>query len=71
MATRKLDLKAGDVAYVSLPGHRHEHGSVSKMVNLDDLMPDYHGPRIHFDFDADGQLLGIEILVPSRPGASN
>ena len=51
------------MAYISLPGSKLEPGIVKKQVELDDLIPDYKGPEIRLDFDKDGLLIGIEILV--------
>ena len=52
-----------DVAYVSLPGHPGAgvKAIVAKQVRLLDLLP-YKGADIYLDLDADGRLIGIEIL---------
>ncbi len=34
-----------------------------RTVRLSELMPDPKGPDIHLDFDAEGTLIGIEILT--------
>lgn len=63
MGVQNVQLKRGDTAYVSLTDHRQSAGSVARTVKVDDLLPDYSGPRIHLDFDADGKLVGIEVLA--------
>ena len=50
-------------AYISLPGHGEEPGTVSKTLSLDALVDGYSGPRVHLDFDRDGTLIGIEVLA--------
>jgi len=53
-----------DVAYLRLPSHP---GTVpcttSKSIRLRDIMGDYEGPDLYFDFDLRGILVGIEILA--------
>jgi uncharacterized protein YuzE len=53
-----------DVAYLTLPGHpgRGTAGAVVKQTRLRDILT-YAGPDIYFDFDKDGDLIGIEILA--------
>ena len=53
-----------NVAYVSFVEHAdHEKFNVvKKMLRLSSLIEAYEGPEIHFDFDKDGRLVGIEIL---------
>lgn len=53
-----------DVAYLALPDHpgRGTPGVAVKQMRLRDLTP-YSGPDLYFDFDKDGQLIGIEILA--------
>jgi hypothetical protein len=52
-------------AYVALPGSPEEPqpGVVARSLNLADLVMQYSGPRVHLDFNKDGTLIGIEILV--------
>jgi hypothetical protein len=71
MAVRKVELSAGDTGYVTLPEYRNTVGSVKKTTSIDELLPGYNGPRIHLDFNADGQLVGIEILVPIAPATNS
>jgi hypothetical protein len=66
----KLAGRDAHTAYVYLPDHpdnatpeEQTRGIVSRMVCLHDLIESYSGPRVHFDFDKDGRLIGIEILV--------
>lgn len=51
-------------AYLTLPQHpgRGTYGCVKKTIRLYDLIADYKGPDIFLDFDAEGVLIGIEIL---------
>ncbi len=55
----KVSGENGNTAYITLP--RHPDKSVAKTVVLDNLM-EYVGPRVHLDLDADGRLIGIEVL---------
>ena len=52
-----------DVAYLRLPSHPGGEVRVSRSVRLVDLIGPYQGPDLAFDFDQDGLLIGIEILV--------
>jgi len=67
---RKIRVKVtgrwGDTAYIALPGHRHEPGIVAKSARLGALVKNYKGPWVMFDFDKEGFLIGIEILVLSK-----
>lgn len=67
VANGSIELKVsdddGDVGYVSLPDHPGaKPGVVKKSVQLRDLLPDYAGPDLVFDFDKEGKLIGIEII---------
>ena len=62
-----IDLKVSeddeDVGYVFLPEHpRSGVGVVKKTIELRQLVPDLKGPDVNLDFDADGVLIGIEII---------
>ncbi|WP_425493885.1 DUF2283 domain-containing protein [Dyella silvatica] len=60
-----LDVADGDeAAYLTLPDHpgRGVHGVVSGQVRLVDVLP-YVGPDIYLDFDHEGRLIGVEVLV--------
>jgi len=61
----KLVGRNAATAYVALPGYPDKPipGVVARTVNLDDLLPDFVGPRVHLDFNQDGRLIGIEILT--------
>ena len=51
------------VAYLTLPDHPGRLSAIiKKSVRLRDLIGDYTGPDLYFDFDEDQVLLGIEIL---------
>ncbi len=52
-----------DVAYLTLPSHPGmAPGVVKKTVCLRDLLTDYDGADLNFDFDENNTLIGIEIL---------
>lgn len=53
-----------DVAYLCLPAYpAHKEGQLTyKTVGIRELMEDYKGPDLYFDFNKDGVLIGIEIL---------
>lgn len=53
-----------EVAYLILPGHPGvgAKGAVARQVRLLDLMS-YDGADIYLDLDADGRLIGIEVLA--------
>lgn len=69
MAMKKIRVKMNgedsDTAYIALPGYPHQlqYGVVSKTICLDDVLDSFKGPRINLDFNKDGVLIGIEILV--------
>jgi hypothetical protein len=68
MTDKKIRVKlVGDdahTAYIALPGYpERPEGVVSKTLILDAIVPGYKGPRVHLDFDKDGILIGIEVLV--------
>ncbi len=53
-------------AYVYLPNFPDidkAAGCSKKTVQLIELMPDYKGPDIIFDFNEDNEIIGIEILT--------
>ncbi len=53
----------GGVAYLTLPGHPgNAPGVVKRSVCLRDLVGEYEGPDISFDFDANNRLIGVEIV---------
>lgn len=52
----------GEAAYLYLPGHPQGPGSVASQVRLHDLLPDYIGPDVYLDLDANRRLIGIEVL---------
>jgi len=61
----KMTNDYSDSAYIGLPGYpeKPEFGIVSKTICLDDVLDGFKGPRINLDFNKDGVLIGIEILV--------
>jgi len=66
MSLGRFELKVsgddGEVAYLRLPTHAGEMTRMSKSVRLVDLMGKYNGPDVVLDFDANGTLVGIEIV---------
>lgn len=51
------------VAYLTLPDHPGAgRVAVKKNVRLRDLIGDYTGPDLFFDFDEHNVLVGVEIL---------
>jgi hypothetical protein len=53
-----------DVVYLKLPDHPGGvPGIVKKTVRLHDVLGDYSGPDLYFDFDENNMLIGVEILV--------
>jgi hypothetical protein len=61
---RFVPREAGNVAYLSLPGHPQKVacGAVNQTVRLLDLVENYKGPDVYLDFDKDGMLIGLEFL---------
>jgi hypothetical protein len=53
MITIELDRQYG-LAYVRLPGHTGDRGSVARTTSP--------AKGVNFDYDKDGQLIGIELL---------
>ena len=67
MAKRGFDFKVSeeddDVAYLGLPGHPgFGKKIVHKTLRLRDLVGDYQGPDLYFDFGENNRLIGVEIL---------
>jgi len=50
------------VAYLELPTHPVGRVRVSRSVRLYDLIGRYAGPEVLLDFDAEGVLVGIEVV---------
>jgi uncharacterized protein YuzE len=61
----KMSSDYSDTAYISLPGDpkQPQYAIVSRTISLDDVLENFKGPRVNLDFNKDGQLIGIEILV--------
>lgn len=55
-----INMKAECVIYVNT--FLAEKKKTEKQIWLSDLLPNYKGPSIYFDFDKDEKLIGIEIL---------
>ena len=53
-----------DVAYLKLPDHPGSRsGVVKKTVRLREVLGEYTGPDLNFDFDESNVLIGVEILA--------
>lgn len=67
MSKKKIIFKGcvGDelTAYIYLPNHPPGSAKSKKTVHLYELLKDYVGPDIIFDFDKHNELIGIEILA--------
>lgn len=67
MNSKAIDLKISEddamVAYLYLPKHPKQAipGIVKKTISMRDLMPDYKGIPLFFDFNEENELIGIEI----------
>ena len=68
MTIQKMNLTISDddedVGYLALPGHPGPGAprAVAKRLRLKELVT-YAGADVHLDFDKDGKLIGLEILV--------
>lgn len=64
--TIELELSDEDqeVGYLFLPKHPRNSASgiVKKTIAMSDLLKEYKGVPIYFDFDQEGELIGIEIV---------
>jgi len=60
--SHNVELTTGDVAYIKLPEFK-EDAKVKRTISLRDLVQDFKGTDVEFDFSEDGTLLGIEILA--------
>ncbi|MCP4181600.1 MAG: DUF2283 domain-containing protein [bacterium] len=60
----KLSRKDKSVGYVYLSNHpgAGTAGASSKNVHLSDLIKDYKGADIIFDFNEENEIIGIEII---------
>ena len=52
-----------EAAYLYLPDLKKDNKKMSKTLRLIELLPGYKGADVNFDFDEDGVLVGIEVLV--------
>jgi hypothetical protein len=64
---RRFELKVSEddenVAYLMLPAHPGAiPGIVKRSVSLHELIDKYRGPDIGLDFNAEDELIGIEII---------
>ena len=53
---------SGKAGYLYLPTLIDER-VVSRNVKLHELLEDFKGPEVIFDFDKDNNLIGIEVLL--------
>jgi hypothetical protein len=68
MAKPKIRVKLlgadAHTAYIYLPGHGGtKPGTIARTLNLDEIVANYKGPRVHLDFNSEGEMIGIEVLV--------
>lgn len=59
----KLVGRNAHIAMIRLPGYQQGQGVVSRTIRVEDLMKHYKGPQVLLDFDKEGRLIAIEILV--------
>lgn len=59
-AMAHLIMQKDSVLYVDLKDNYTKNGVIKKQIWLSDLINDYKGPPIYFDFDENDILLGIE-----------
>ncbi|MEM7432934.1 MAG: DUF2283 domain-containing protein [Pseudomonadota bacterium] len=54
-----------DVGYLQLPDHpgKGTVGCVVKTVRVLDIVADHKGTDVYLDYDKDGTLIGIELLL--------
>jgi hypothetical protein len=62
--TLKVSADDDQVAYIYLPKHPKKliPGIVKKTISMYEIMSDYKGIPLYFDFDEAGELIGIEIV---------
>lgn len=55
----------GDVGYLYLPAHPGPGvpGASARQMLLRSVVADYHGPEIVLDFNGDGVIIGMEIVL--------
>lgn len=60
----KLSKDDEDVGYLYLPKHPKKvvFGIVKKTISINELIKDYKGIPLNFDFNEDNELIGIEIV---------
>ena len=60
----KLSKDDEKVGYLYLPKHPKKTvvGIVKKSISINELIKDYKGIPIYFDFDEEDELIGIEIV---------
>ena len=54
---------SGEVAYLKLPISANDERKVARNIRIHELISGFKGPDVIFDFDKEGRLLGIEILL--------
>ncbi|MDU3160351.1 MAG: DUF2283 domain-containing protein [Hafnia alvei] len=55
----------GDIAYLILPKHpgKGSAGAVAKVIPIHEIIANYQGPEVFLDFDKNGMMIGIEVLL--------
>ncbi|MBK8252692.1 MAG: hypothetical protein IPK82_08495 [Polyangiaceae bacterium] len=57
----ELEVTGPTTCYLKLPGYPDDFKS-ARCIPLTDLLGNYAGPYVVFDFDASGTLVGIEVV---------
>ena len=60
--SHEVQLEKNDVAYIRFPESEKDQ-KVAQSVSLRDILSNYQGYDVVFDFSEEGILIGIEILV--------
>ncbi|MCE2593851.1 DUF2283 domain-containing protein [Motilimonas cestriensis] len=69
MTDKKMNFEVSkydsEIAYLSFPAHpgKGKKGIVMKQKELSSLIEGYKGPEVYLDFDENGELIGMEILL--------
>jgi Protein of unknown function (DUF2283) len=56
----EVERAGNDTVYIRIPTNLSTFG---KVVRIEDLIPEYKGPMVNFDFNSEGELMGIEVIV--------
>ena len=56
-----IEIEKEDVAYIKLP--EFESGKIKESIKVSEIIKEYRGCDVVFDFLEDGTLAGIEIIA--------